>query len=165
MRAAESPYNLRDQQGAMSADVFSEAKKCSTAWSALVGEWKKTGGGIKESIGEARAQIMANQASKFAKLIYRTWNSQWDSANKEALGSWPVGDEEFRRVTMALTGSISAEVPDACKAGIWLEGALWDEVHEGNSVRRLAETPSSMRWDSSDAHDASNWLIYWLLVR
>jgi hypothetical protein len=133
------------------------------AWTNLLDDWKRNGGGLRESIRATRTQIAHDEISAFAKMVRSSWQRQDHLAPSVSIGSWPVTQEEHNAVWVTIRGF----VPKHCEAPIWLDDWLWNELQLGEgaipSVRRLSEMPSNVSVEYP--HSAASWIIYWLFVR
>jgi hypothetical protein len=145
-------------------DYFAPAQECWKEWGALVDQWVKGGGGIKESILETRKQLAADEHSPFARLVSETWKRQstarFEGVDGQAL-PWPVSDTSWNDMSSASLELTLAAVSKSCGSLAWLGPTLWDQVRIAKS-HLPREMPDGIR---ADPHDAGNWMVYWMLVR
>ncbi|KQY51933.1 hypothetical protein ASD14_04470 [Lysobacter sp. Root494] len=108
---------------------------------------------------ETRRQIAQDENSQFAKLVRATWAAQTTVHNKLELGQWPLPDNTYRSVVVAVHAK--GLVPRDCEVPMYLDNWLFREIGLGG--RRLSDMPSDL--DAIDATSANRWLFYWLFVR
>ena len=150
------------------ADYFAEQSACIRDWGAIIAEWRRNGGGVKDSIAATREQIALDDRSKFASFVRRIWSAQAHEQTRTVadLGAWPIGADESRQLSGTVASTLDPSLPEECQSLDWLDGFLWQEivsVREGKvTARLLKETPEDMKWTSPYAQQ---WLSYWLLVR
>jgi len=154
-------------------DYFALQSACIREWHEVFSEWKRNGGGVKDSIVATRRQIALDRRSRFAALVRHVWAAQplqQSRANAE-FGAWPISLDVSRELGArelaafeSLTLSIG--IQEECQTVVWLDGLLWQELVSAkldeSPVRALKETPENMEWTSPYAQQ---WMSYWLLVR
>ena len=139
--------------------VWAQQSACAGSWETLLNDWKSRGGGIRSSLEETRLQIAQDENSQFSKLVRATWAVQTSGRNRLELGQWPLPENSYRSVVIAVHPK--GLVPRDCEAPIYLGNWLFQEIALGE--RRLSDMPSGL--NATDATSANRWLFYWLFVR
>jgi hypothetical protein len=155
------------------AEYFRQNAICINAWTSLMDEWKKNGGGLKDSIQETRRQISNDNTSVLSVLIRKSWEKQRDFDLLVRIGEWPVSADKLRKTSDSFEEVIGNQVPDECKSIIWLDPLLWQEIESSSSTSsaggttadrrewlKFVEVPESLLWESPQA---AHWTRYWLL--
>lgn len=161
----------RPNNTAFLANVFAQQNECYTAWSHLVTDWEKNGGGFKQSLLSTRSQIATDRASIFAEIVRDVWSVQsgkWGSDAK--FGSWPISDADTMSAIVkpnsAIIKKLDHYLPHGCGAFAELDPVIWDRVHVlvGGKVKAMhfSEMPVGIVWDS---YSTPRWVLYWLFVR
>lgn len=143
--------------------AMKERSQCVEAWTALLDDWKREGGGIVDSMVSTRTQLAKDQKSAFAKIVRAAWKRQ-SHRSAGHFGDWPITSDSARKVSLSIDAS--GYVPKACEAPIWLDDWLYFEIltdRDSWQVRRLPEMP--MNLDAGDHYAGSRWLFYWLFAR
>lgn len=163
-----SSSQLGDESERLPSDFQEETRVCYRRWGALIEEWHEHGGGLSSSIFQTRDKIASDNQSRFAAIVRNAWASQLptDARPLSELGTWPINDEEYRRVTASVRFTQSDDLGPACETTDWLLSFLWSEIaprpQDDRKVRRLQEVPDNMEWESPFAQQ---WIKYWLFVR
>jgi hypothetical protein len=156
------------------ADPIELNAACMREWSELFAEWKRNGGGVKDSIVATRKQIALDRRSRLAEMVRRVWAAQpIDQARAYAeFGAWPLSEDAFIELNFRGLDVLESLPPDfgiqeSCRSIdesdwlLWKELLVWTGPDEFQ-VRALKETPGNIEWTSPYA---SQWLYYWLFVR
>ena len=153
------------------ASAFAQQNECYSAWSRLISDWERNGGGFKESLLAARNQISVDRASAFATIVRDVWSVQSaKGAQIKNFGRWPVSSADTTSVIISPNNAISKTLdqylPHGCGAFASLYPVIWDKTHtvvDGKvKVLHFAEMPSGIVWDS---YTTPRWVLYWLFVR
>ena len=153
------------------ANVFSQQSTCYSAWSHLVSDWEKNGGGFKKSLLATRRQIATDRMSAFAAIVRKVWSVQSGKSNlNERFGSWPISSADTTLVIAnpndAISKTLDQSLPRGCGAFAWLYPVIWDRVHVVDmgkvQAMHFAEMPEDIVWDS---YNTPRWVLYWLFVR
>lgn len=151
--------------------VFAQQNECYNAWSHLVSDWEKNGGGFKNSLLATRSQVSADQESTFAAVVRDVWAAQPQKRGRVGkFGRWPVSSSSTTSVIIrpndAISKTLDQYLPRGCGAFAQLYPVVWDRVHvvTGGKVQvmHFAEMPEGIVWDS---YNTPRWVLYWLFVR
>jgi hypothetical protein len=145
------------------AEGFRQQRQCWDEWGGVIDGWLRQGG-FAESMRTTRSRIARDRQSTFAAIVRAAWARQ-QRPKSEAIGAWPIADDDFRIVGDAIEAATGPFIRSKhCRSSAWLEGLVWDALrNRGTHAKRLTDMPATL--DTSDAHTASIWTMYWLFVR
>lgn len=151
------------------ASAFARQNECYNAWSQLVSDWEKNGGGFKKSLLATKRQIATDHVSAFAAIVRGVWSAQnGEKISGDKFGSWPISSADTTVVIAkpndAISKTLDQYLPHGCGAFAWLYPVIWDRVHVEGGMRAMhfAEMPDGIVWDS---YNTPRWVVYWLFVR
>lgn len=170
--SCSSHLDARDDKSDISTEKklsnLEESLSCFSIWGNVINDWKKNGGGIKESLIETRKQIAGDDKSLFSKIVKKSWERQNKDGFHEtfnSFGYWDVSSDNYRNATFIFSEVDSKVVPEHCLVISWVTSVFWDELRRMNKSTtepfKLKEVEGSIIWDSPTAQ---NWVTYWLFV-
>jgi hypothetical protein len=150
----------------MTEAPFSDSAPCMMQWEELFEEWKKNGGGLKESISATRNQIVEDNHSRFAHLVRDLWHAQ-SLSDAEDLSSEhlrEINTEDSMRVSASLYHLKTDQINSDCKIQMYPYAMFAKEMISGANapLKRPDEAPPTMDWSSPSAQ---HWVTYWIFVR